>query len=244
MTAPSVATRTDQTLKPVAPEPPRMPTRRPPTEAPAIPRRTVTIKRPGSGPGTIRLASNPAMAPTNIQLISPTSSLLLARFFFSYRTGSLIAGDWSGIWSPLGFSKKPCSQLRAGVGLSQTGDDAYPYSGGRGTPGQARRRGLGPGRLRGGGGRRWPGRPRTRPRRTVRSAGGRLDAPRPRRGPGRQEAQGGGRSRPDPDAHGPRPGRRPRRRPGCRGRRLPSQTLRLPRAPREGEGPGPKAARK
>ncbi len=80
MTAPSVATSKDQTLKPVTPDPLRMPATRPPTEAPAIPRRIVIIKRPGSGPGTIRLASNPAMAPTTIQLIRPISSLLLARF--------------------------------------------------------------------------------------------------------------------------------------------------------------------
>jgi len=74
--APRVATRMDQTLKPVAPDPPRTPTKKPPTEAPAIPSRTVTIKRPGSGPGTIRLANNPAIAPTTIQLINPIDFLL------------------------------------------------------------------------------------------------------------------------------------------------------------------------
>src|SRR4028119_1395490 len=85
-TAPSVATRTDQTLKPVVPDPPKTPTTKPPTEAPAMPRRTVTIKRPGSEPGTIRRATIPAMAPTRIQLIRPTPFLLLSR-------SSLCVGD-------------------------------------------------------------------------------------------------------------------------------------------------------
>ena len=71
-----MATRIDHRLKPVAPVSPGTPTTKPstkpPTEAHAIPRITVTTKRPGAGPGTIRCASSPAMAPTATQLVSPT----------------------------------------------------------------------------------------------------------------------------------------------------------------------------
>ena len=42
-----------------------------PRRRPRIPKTIATIKRPGSGPGTIRLATNPAMAPTTIQLMVP-----------------------------------------------------------------------------------------------------------------------------------------------------------------------------
>src|SRR5918997_6185063 len=94
-TAPSVATRTDQTLKPVVPDPPRTPTTKPPTEAPAIPRRTVTIKRPGSGPGTIRLANDPAMTPTTIQLTRPMYYLFRA-MLFALRPVRVVCGPTIG----------------------------------------------------------------------------------------------------------------------------------------------------
>ncbi len=71
MIAPSVATRMDQTLKPVAPAPPRILTMKPPMEAPTIPMRTVMMKPPGPDPGMIHLANSPAMSPTNIQEMIP-----------------------------------------------------------------------------------------------------------------------------------------------------------------------------
>ncbi len=43
-----------------------------PTDAPAIPKRTVTMKPPGSDPDMTRLASNPAISPTTIHEMSPT----------------------------------------------------------------------------------------------------------------------------------------------------------------------------
>jgi hypothetical protein len=75
--APAVATSTDQRLKPLAPVPPRTPVKKPPKEAPAIPKRIVTIKRPGSGPGTILLVTKPTMTPTAIQLKIPIAFLLV-----------------------------------------------------------------------------------------------------------------------------------------------------------------------
>jgi hypothetical protein len=81
MIAPSVATRMDQRLKPVAPAPPRSLTRNPPMEAPAIPMRTVTMKPPGPVPGKNHLASNPAISPTTTQEMIPISLLLVRRRF-------------------------------------------------------------------------------------------------------------------------------------------------------------------
>src|ERR671911_2791347 len=76
--APAVATSTDQRLKSLAPVPPRTPVKKLPKEAPATPKRMVTIKRTGSGPaGTILLATKPTMAPTAIQLKSPIAFLLV-----------------------------------------------------------------------------------------------------------------------------------------------------------------------
>jgi hypothetical protein len=92
---------------------------KPPREAPAIPRMTVTIKRPGSGPGTIRLAKSPAMVPTTIQLMKPIY-LLHAGHLGSLSTGSVLMGDWIGVWPPLGFSKERCFPHRARVGFLQT----------------------------------------------------------------------------------------------------------------------------
>src|SRR3712207_1943606 len=79
MIAPNVATRIDHTLKPLTPVPPNTPTMSPPTTAPTIPTRIVTIMPPGSSPGTSSLASKPAMSPTTIQLMMPTYLLPLAR---------------------------------------------------------------------------------------------------------------------------------------------------------------------
>jgi hypothetical protein len=75
--APAVATGTDQRLKSLAQVPPRTPVKMPSKEAPATPKRMVTIKRPGSGPGTILLATKPTMAPTATQLKIPIAFLLV-----------------------------------------------------------------------------------------------------------------------------------------------------------------------
>jgi hypothetical protein len=75
--APAVATSTDQRLKSLAQVPPRTPVKMLPKEAPAIPKRMVTINRPGSGPGTIFLATKPTMAPTAIQLKIPIAFFLV-----------------------------------------------------------------------------------------------------------------------------------------------------------------------
>lgn len=72
MIAPSVATKMDQTLKPVAPVPPRILATKPPTEAPAIPKSVVMIKPSELDPGMIQLASNPTMSSIAIQEMSPT----------------------------------------------------------------------------------------------------------------------------------------------------------------------------
>jgi pimeloyl-ACP methyl ester carboxylesterase len=80
MIAPSVATRIDQTLKPVAPIPPRSLAMNPPMEAPAIPMRTVKMKPPGPVPGMIHLASNPAMSPTTIQEMRALEDSVSAAF--------------------------------------------------------------------------------------------------------------------------------------------------------------------
>src|SRR5215210_4883364 len=69
--APTVATRIDHTLNPVAPVPPKIPNTKPPTTAPTIPIRVVTIMPPGSSPGSTSLASAPAINPTTIQLMIP-----------------------------------------------------------------------------------------------------------------------------------------------------------------------------
>jgi hypothetical protein len=73
--------------------PPSTPKTKPPKEAPAIPKMMVMIERPGSGPGTIRLATNPAMAPMTIQLMIPMAFLLCAKLFHIL-LGSLEAGNW------------------------------------------------------------------------------------------------------------------------------------------------------
>ena len=54
------------------------------------------IERPGSGPGTIRLATNPARAPMTIQLMIPIAFLLRVRHFCAL-LGSLRARDWIGV---------------------------------------------------------------------------------------------------------------------------------------------------
>jgi hypothetical protein len=56
----------------------------------------VIIERPGSGPGTIRLATNPAKAPITIQLMIPIAFFLRIRLF-GVLEGSLEAGDWIGV---------------------------------------------------------------------------------------------------------------------------------------------------
>ena len=76
--------------------PPSTPKTKPPKEAPAIPRMIVMIERPGSGPGTIRLATNPAKAPMTIQLMIPIAFLLRVRHFLVL-LGSLRARDWIGV---------------------------------------------------------------------------------------------------------------------------------------------------
>jgi hypothetical protein len=94
--APAVATSTDQRLKSLAQVPPRTPVKKLPKEAPAIPKRMVTIKRPGSGPGTILLATKPTMAPITIQLMIPIAFLLRVKLF-RVLLASLEAGDWIGV---------------------------------------------------------------------------------------------------------------------------------------------------
>src|SRR5215211_458311 len=81
MIAPMVATMMDQMFNPVTPVPPKRLNTKPPTKAPAIPMRIVTIMPPGSSPGMISFASNPASSPTKIQLRRPTffSTLLFSR---------------------------------------------------------------------------------------------------------------------------------------------------------------------
>jgi hypothetical protein len=56
----------------------------------------VMIERPGSGPGTIRLATTPAMAPITIQLMIPIAFLLRVKLF-RVLLGSLEAGDWTSV---------------------------------------------------------------------------------------------------------------------------------------------------
>ena len=58
-------------INPPLPIPMRL-VRKPPTNAPAIPIRIVTIMPPGSSPGIISFASAPAMPPMMIQAIIPT----------------------------------------------------------------------------------------------------------------------------------------------------------------------------
>src|SRR3712207_5512287 len=66
-----VATTIDHRLNPVTPAPPKSLTTNPPTKAPTIPRRMVTIIPPGSSPGIISLAKAPAISPTTIQAMMP-----------------------------------------------------------------------------------------------------------------------------------------------------------------------------
>jgi hypothetical protein len=56
----------------------------------------VMIERPGSGPGTICLATNPTMAPIAIQLIISIAFLLRVRLFHVL-LGSLEAGIWISV---------------------------------------------------------------------------------------------------------------------------------------------------
>ena len=84
----------DPTSKLVTPLP-STPKTKPPKEAPAIPKMMAMIERPGSGPGTIRLATNPAKAPMTIQLKIPIAFLRLRHF--CALLGSLKARDWIGV---------------------------------------------------------------------------------------------------------------------------------------------------
>ena len=90
-----MATGMDPTSKLVTPLP-STPKTKPPKEAPAIPKMMAMIERPGSGPGTIRLATNPAKAPMTIQLMIPIAFLLRVRLF-RVLLGSLEAGDWISV---------------------------------------------------------------------------------------------------------------------------------------------------
>jgi len=56
----------------------------------------VMTERPGSGPGTIRLATNPAKAPMAIQLMIPIAFLLRVRLF-RVLLRSLEAGNWINV---------------------------------------------------------------------------------------------------------------------------------------------------
>jgi len=56
----------------------------------------VMIERPGSGPGTILLATTPAKTPMAIQLMISIAFLLRVRLF-RVLLGSLEAGDWIGV---------------------------------------------------------------------------------------------------------------------------------------------------
>src|SRR5829696_2187716 len=97
MTAPSVATTIDQMLNPVAPLPPSRPTTSPPTTAPTIPMRVVTIIPPGSSPGIISLARAPAISPTKIQLIIPNPLRFLP----------FLGASFPGFVSPSGTERGP-----------------------------------------------------------------------------------------------------------------------------------------
>src|SRR5215210_1110489 len=68
--APRVATIIDH-MNPPLPRPSRFCVMKPPTKAPAIPSRIVTIIPPGSSPGMISLPSPPAMSPIIIQAMMP-----------------------------------------------------------------------------------------------------------------------------------------------------------------------------
>jgi hypothetical protein len=57
---------------------------------------TVMIERAGSGPGTIRLATNPAKAPIAIQLMISIAFLLRVRLF-RVLLGSLETGFWISV---------------------------------------------------------------------------------------------------------------------------------------------------
>ena len=61
-----------------------------------MPKMMVMIERPGSGPGTIRLATTPAKAPMTIQLMIPIAFLFGLKLF-RFLLGSLEAGDWIGV---------------------------------------------------------------------------------------------------------------------------------------------------
>ena len=64
--------RMDPRLICVIPGPPkRLWTMKPPTNAPAIPIKTVIMIPPGSGPGITHLASTPAMSPITISATMP-----------------------------------------------------------------------------------------------------------------------------------------------------------------------------
>ena len=64
--------RMDPRLIWVIPGPPkRVWTIKPPTNAPAIPIKTVIMIPPGSGPGITHLASTPAMSPITINAMMP-----------------------------------------------------------------------------------------------------------------------------------------------------------------------------
>src|SRR5919112_6727656 len=80
MIAPRVATTIDK-INPPSSNPSRFCLIKPPTRAPAIPIRAVTIMPPGSSPGMINLPKAPAMSPITIHatisiLLPPPSSFL------------------------------------------------------------------------------------------------------------------------------------------------------------------------
>jgi hypothetical protein len=72
----------DQRLICVIPGPPkRLWTMKPPTNAPAIPIKTVIMIPPGSGPGITHLASTPAMSPITISATIPMRFHLPCRHY-------------------------------------------------------------------------------------------------------------------------------------------------------------------
>src|SRR5215208_2636663 len=86
MIAPNVAVSMDPRLKlPVLPAKPSRLSTQPPTKAPTIPTRAVTITPPGSGPGMTHFARIPAISPITIQttmvptLMALTSPVSTAR---------------------------------------------------------------------------------------------------------------------------------------------------------------------
>ena len=65
------ATMMEPRFRPDTPPPPNRLNRNPPTRAPAIPIRMVTMIPPGSRPGMITFANTPAISPRTIHEIMP-----------------------------------------------------------------------------------------------------------------------------------------------------------------------------